>query len=113
MTEILNRHERFSKAQYIVDAVMHYERCNNKTDNQCTPPIDERVFEATVSRLFRNIEVRGIDQSDGSAHLRRFNHFPLTTEEADISTVFDVSIDALGEDEFDIVSGALDMFRSK
>ena len=93
--EILNQYERFDKARYIVNAILHYEECNERKSAK----IDEKYIEAVVSRIMRENQVSGAKQSNNQQSFGEIN--------------FDDAMEALGEDGLNDVADALDMFRKK
>ena len=109
VAEILNRQGRRSKAQYIVNAVLHYENCDAMPDAQRPARLDEKAIEAVVNRILR-------DRADAAADA------PVVSVPIDPATMqsqpseeinYDDALEALGEDGFNAVNGALDMFRKK
>ena len=109
VAEILNRQERFAKAQYIVDAVLFYEENKNTPDKQRMAQIDGMLIEAAVNRIFGSLGTGIAGIANTSDPLAAPGDKDIDAEGID----FDDSIDALGEDGFGVVSGALEMFRSK
>ena len=93
VAEILNRQGRRSKAQYIVNAVLHYENCGETPNMQRTSELDIKIIEAVVNRILREKFVTPIQSGE------------------DINT--DDVMDSLGKDEINAITGALDMFRKK
>ena len=55
VAEILNQQERGNKAQYIVDAVMHYVNSGGAREAQLprSGPLDEEQIEAIVNRILQ------------------------------------------------------------
>jgi len=93
--EILNQYERFDKARYIVNAILHYEECNERKPAK----IDEKYIEAVVSRIIRENQAGGVKQSNNQQSFREIN--------------FDDAVESLGEDGLNDVANALNMFRKK
>ena len=109
VAEILNQQGRRSKAQYLVNAVLHYENCDAMPDTQRPARVDEKVIEAVVNRILR-------DRADAAADA------PIVPVPKDPAAMqsrpseeinYDDALEALGEDGFNAVTGALDMFRRK
>ena len=107
VVDLLNQRERFGKAQYIVDAVLHYESCNSTTDVERPARFDEKTIEAVVRRILQVREDSSADQQIGTASVNQSELPPQSTEEIN----FDDAIEELGEDGFGAVAGVLDMFR--
>jgi hypothetical protein len=57
VAEILNRQGRRSKAQYIVNAVLHYENCDGKPNAPRSTEFDVKTIEAVVNRLLQEKEI--------------------------------------------------------
>ena len=133
--DILNRLEWRGKAQYVADAVLHYfsrgetvsaepGSLDNRQCGSIAPGrmvgFDERQIEkhieAVVERLLRERQ-----QNSGVAELSPPRYSPAgqldepqpdqPQEVEDIN--LDDALDALGEDGFNVITGALDMFRKK
>ena len=51
VAELLNKQGHRGKAQYIVNAVLHYENCDETPDLKRPALIDEKVIEAVVNRI--------------------------------------------------------------
>lgn len=108
--ELLNGQGYRGKAQYIVNAVLHYNSCDKALDTLRLSRIDEKAIEAVVKRLLRDGAVIATDApSDCTAETPMDE--PQAKPAEEIS--FDDAVEALGEDGFNAVAGALDMFRSK
>ena len=103
--ELLNKQGHRGKAQYIVNAVLHYE--NGKAPGkECPAQIDETIIEAVVLRILRDKD--GVVEH--SAKPSKPPEFPTqTTEELH----FDETVETLGEEGLHAIAGALDMFRRK
>jgi hypothetical protein len=109
VADIINRHKRYDKAQYIVSAVLHYENCGEIPDIQRTAPVDEKYIEAVVNRILRDKSLVGTNTSDAFVCVPQADINTIPAEEID----FDEAIEALGENAFNAIAGALDMFRKK
>jgi len=92
--EILNKYERFGKARYIVNAILHYEECTERG----AAKIDEKYVEAVVVRVMRENQASGAIQNNNQS-LVEIN--------------FDDAMDTLGESGLNDVANALDSFRKK
>ena len=109
VAEILNRQGRRSKAQYIVNAVLHYENCAGLPGIQRSTELDVKAIEAVVNRLLEDRERNhAVKTVNPSADRRPKTPLPKTEE-----INFDEALEALGEDGFNAVAGALDLFRRK
>jgi len=100
--EILNKYERFGKARYIVNAILHYEDCGEHD----LAKMDEKRIEVVVSRILRENRASGADVRH-SGDKQENNRQPYD------EINFDDAIEALGEDGLSAVADALDMFRKK
>ena len=109
VAEILNRQERFAKAQYIADAVLFYEENKDMPEKQRMAQIDGMLIETAINRIFGSLGTGLIGNSSVSDQLAVPDNKACANEGID----FDDSIDALCEEGFGAVSGALEMFRSK
>ncbi|MCL2878531.1 MAG: hypothetical protein FWF13_07115 [Acidobacteria bacterium] len=108
VADLLNRQKRYDKAQYIVNAVLHFENCGLTPDTQRSSRIDERAIEAIVKRLLSEREIVGVDQPVSAAENQPENTL-LSSEEIN----FDDALEAIGGDGFSAIADALEMFRSK
>jgi len=108
--EILNRQGRRSKAQYLVNAVLHYENCGEILIIQRPAAFDEKIIEAVVNRILHDRKINGADAPLRPAQVKKAEkrHLP-PAEEID----FNEAMETLGEDGFNNVVDALDMFRKK
>ena len=107
--EILNRQGKRSKAQYITNAVLHYENCGETPNIQRTSEFDIKIIESVVNRILRDREETGKDKTNDTAISGKSKNPILDTEEISLDDAFE----ALGEDGFNAVAGTLDMFRRK
>jgi hypothetical protein len=110
VAEILNRQGRRSKAQYIVNAVLHYENCNETPNMQRSAGFDEKIIEAVVYRILRDQAEDNVDKPAAAVTTSRQAKKPVRAAE-DIS--YDEAVEALGEEGLNAVAGAMDMFRKK
>jgi len=109
VAEILNRQGRRSKAQYIVNAVLHYENCGETPTIQRTAEIDVKVIEAVVNWILRDREESGSDKAIKAEANKQNKKPPQPTEEIN----YDDALEALGTDGLNAVAGALDSFRNR
>jgi hypothetical protein len=110
VAEILNRQGRRSKAQYIVNAVLHYENCGETPNIQRSVAFDEKFIEAVVNRILRDRAEAGTGDPPNSASVSQGGTTKRTFAE---EMSFDDAVEALGQDGFDAIVGALDLFRKK
>ena len=109
VAELLNKQGYHGKARYIVNAVLHYESCDETPDIQQPARIDEKFIEAVVNRILRDRGERVVEKPVISAPDTAIQEQQQPVEEIN----FDEAIEALGADGFNAVAGALDMFRRK
>jgi hypothetical protein len=64
VAEILNQQERGGKAQYIVDAVLHYIDCCGVRESLRPVRLDEKHIEAVVHRILQDRQGHGGDDFD-------------------------------------------------
>ena len=104
---ILNQYERFDKAKFVVNAILHYEQCSERYIER-SGKIDEKQIEAAVSRALRESNALGANSKSGSGG---------NMAEKDIQPYSEISFDdameSLGEDGLSDVADALSMFRRK
>lgn len=108
VTEILNRQGRRSKAQYIVNAVLHYENCGETPNMRRTSELDIKVIEAVVNRILRNRQENG-ENITNDVIIPEKEKEPIIADEINISDALDV----IGEESFNTITSTLDMFRKK
>ena len=124
VTEILNQQERGGKAQYIVDAVMHYVNSGEAKEALLPRPVllDEKHIEAVVERILRNREKSNgaveyqVDTNSAPAatvYHSEDNEQLIPQVQPIDEVIFDDAVKALGAEGFNAVVGALDMFRRK
>ena len=108
VADILNRLEWRGKAQYVVNAVLCYIKREDSSE-AVRPVLDEKHIEAVVRRMLRGWRENGM----GGLPVP----LPAGTDDGQTETIADISyseaVEALGEDRFDAIAGALDMFRRK
>ena len=113
VAEILNNQGRRGKAQYIVNAVLHYEHCDEAPDLNRPARIDDKAIEAVVNRILRGKVVdTGSVRQPASASATPAGQEPKRAHPVE-EISFDDAMESLGEDGFNAVVGALDMFRRK
>ena len=111
VAEILNSKGYRGKAQYIVNAVLHYENCDKQLDMKRPSRIDEKAIEAVVNRLLRDMEVISVSSNKtiNSVPEKRSNMQPEPVD----TISFEEAVEELGEVGYEAVLSALDMFRKK
>ena len=107
VAEILNRQGRRSKAQYIVNAVLHYENCSETPHMARTSELDVKVIEAVVNRMLMEW-----GKSIPGEPLKKA-HVPEKPASQSEEISFDDALKALGEDGINAIAGTLDLFRNK
>jgi len=134
---ILNRQERGNKAQYIVDAIMHYTNSGEARDTLRPVRLDERHIEAVVRRILSGGQANGgsgFVGADGGgvapAPVDAAMPAPVGAAVSIVSSadndsdtispsqptaeiIYSDAVEALGEDGLSAIAGALDMFRRK
>ena len=104
VADILNRQDKRGKAQYITNAILHYE--NGGTPDARQPARNhEKMIEIIVNRLLRGKSQGTEVKHDSGISVKRTE----LIEEIN----FDGAMDSIGEDGFNAIAGALDMFRKK
>jgi len=98
--KILNQYERFGKAQYLADAILYYENRNEAPGQQSTK-IDEKYIESMINRILHDKQTSGIPSISGNENNRKPSD----------SIEYNDSLDAIGEDGFNAIAGALNMFK--
>ena len=111
VADILNRQKPYNKAQYIVNAVMHYISCG-LTESAANPaPLDEKYIEAIVNRILREKDeniVSGLPAR--TIQLEK----PLLSQPQDTYEIeFDKSIEEIDEDGVKAIANTLVLFRKK
>ena len=111
VADILNRQKPYNKAQYIVDAVMHYIGCGLTESAAHPATLDEKYIEAIVNRILREKDENIV--SGLPAHASRLEK-PLLSQPKDTCELeFDNSIEEIGEEGIKAVTNALASFRKK
>ena len=106
--DILNNLGFHGKAQYIVNAVLHYANYLKEPESPSAVRLDETSVEAIVSRLLRAGVATVANQSTNNNEDQEETTL-LSCDEID----FDDALEAIGGDGFDAIADALDMFRNK
>jgi len=109
VADILNRQKRYGKAQYIVDAVIHYINFGLTEVAMRPVRLDEKHIEAVVGRILGGMDIGGA----GGLPVPLSADLVEEPPQANIDFVLDETMDALGDDGFDAITGALEMFRKK
>ena len=114
VTDILNRQKRYGKAQYIVDAVIHYVNFGLTEASRRPMRLDEKHIEVVVSRILNGMDIGGagtvpVPTHTASSPAGRDDGQP----QYDTDVVYDDAMEALGEEGLGAIAGALDMFRKK
>ena len=107
--ELINKQKYRGKAQYIVNAVLYYENCDETPDIKRPAQIDEKFIEAVVNRILRDRGDRVVEKPIPAASVTKIQKPQQPDEEIN----FDEVMEAIGEDGFSAVTSALDMFRKK
>jgi len=130
---ILNRQGRRSKAQYLVNAVLHYEIFSETANILCKESLDIKAIEAIVYRILKdhNKSLKNISYADGSIAqvvpiLGKLTFYDLDEDNAIASRdqteraiphaeeiEYDDDLKTLGQESFNVVVGTLDMFKKK
>ena len=105
VADILNKQDKRGKAQYIVNAILHYESGGEIPDAKQPVKNHEKMIEINVSRLLRGREQSADAKHDSGISVKRTE----LVEEIN----FDGGMDSIGEDGLNAIAGALDMFRRK
>ena len=106
--DVLNRQGRRSKAQYIVNAIMHFENCTETPSVPRTSDFDIRVIEAVVNRLLLEKEAVAV-RPDTVSSVEKSKVIPPSKDADEIS--YDEAVDTLGESGIQTIANTLDLFR--
>ena len=116
--EILNGLKPRGKSRYIVDAILHYEGCEDKTDPVQLAMQNEQYIEAVVRRLLldKKGDIPGVPQASappgqGGASTSPAQDAPDAMTIDDIN--FDDAVEALGEDGMKAISETMAWFRKE
>ena len=107
VAEILSRQGYRGKAQYLVNAVLHYEGHGETPDARRPARFDEKIIEAVVNRIMKDKAIT-VSQKPVDAVVD-INENTVAMLSEDIT--FDDALVELGEDGLNAVLGALEMFR--
>ena len=106
--DILNSQGFHGKAQYIVNAILHYADHDAMQAAPRTVSLDERSIDAIVSRLLGGLEIDSASRPAPIAEDQQENIL-LSSDEIN----FDDALEAIGGEGFSAITDALEMFRSK
>ena len=109
---MLNRLEWRGKAQYVVNAFLCYLSRGDLPEARSPAP-DEKHIEAVVNRILQGRNNSGagvIPVSAPAGHADEPSPSALAFTD---DLVYDDAVEALGEDGYNAIAGALDMFRRK
>ena len=113
VTEILNNQGRYGKAQYIVNAILHYENCEETPDLKSPARIDDKAIEAIVNRLLRNKDMRTRTPDKPKPKTNSTDSKEDSVLEHFDEISFDDAVETLGEDSINAIANAMAMFRGK
>jgi hypothetical protein len=99
VADILNQQGRRSKAQYIVNAIIHYTNCKETPNTQRSAELDEKHIETIVCRILQ----------DKLPALASLNQTEALQSTEDINA--DDIIGSFGENGLNAIAGAMDMFK--
>ena len=111
--DILKRQPQRGKAHYIAKAITYYENFNGVSDKHSPAQIDEKYIEMIVNKLLRNRQGKSEVDLPASVSDNHADNQEIQQSNNAEEINFDDAMDALGEDGFNAVAGALDMFRRK
>jgi len=112
VADILNRLEWRGKAQYVVNAVLHYINRSDSSEAQ-RPALDERHIEAVVSRMLQGLRESGTGTLSVPSPVGQVNDSSSSMLDSGDEIVYDDALESLGEGGYNAIAGALDMFRKK
>ena len=110
VVDILNKLGRSFKAQYIVDAVLYYDK-REELETQ-RPTLDEKQIEAIVNKILHDREESNTGPLTAGASVSQIEK-PLRANTNDTNIVFNEAVEALGRDGFNAIAGTLNMFRKR
>ena len=115
VTDILNQQERGGKAQYIVDAVIHFVNSGGVRETQHPRPVqvDEKHIEAIVKRILRDSQKSSESALFAPVATPVECNQPLPQTQPAEEIIYDNAVEELGEECFNIVANTLVMFRRK
>lgn len=100
---LLNQQGR-RKAQFLVNAVMHYIHCSQTPDIPQEPPVDTALIETVVRKILK-------EQSKEPQIKKAEKHRPPTVQTPEDDFDFDEAADALGADGLAAIANTMAMFR--
>ena len=103
MTVLLNRQGR-RKAQFLVNAVMHYIHCSQTPDIPQEPPVDTALIETIVRKVLK-------EQSERPPIKKAEKQHPPTAQAPEDDFSLDEAADALGADGLAAITNTMAMFR--
>ena len=109
--DILNRQDTRGKARYIAEAILHYENCDDVQGKAKSVRIDEKMIEVVVKRMLHEIDIR----SESKLALSKCPTEQVSHQIVNIVDEININdaMEALGEDGFNAVTVALNMFKNK
>ena len=107
--EILNRQTQRSKAKYIAEAILHYERCDVVPNTKKLMVFDEGQIEAVVNRILRD-QQRSIHHSALAVSSIAGSS---VSQQSNEEIAYTNTLEALDEEGLGAIASALDMFRRK
>ena len=142
VVDILNRQGRRSKAQYLVNAVLHFENCSATPTMQWSSGLDIKMIEAVVNRLLQEKEsvetavpTAVTMSAEGTTPIAVVKETPAESTVVITGTQvaipiqieqqkpvirdevnelsYDDALDVFGEEGFNAVANTLDLFRKK
>ena len=112
VADILNRLEWRGKAQYVVNAVLHYISRGDSPEVK-RPALDERQIEAVVSRMLQDWRENGAGALPVPSPAGQIDDPSSVGLVSGDEIVYDDALESLGEVGYNAIAGALDMFRKK
>lgn len=100
---LLNRQGR-RKAQFLVNAVMHYVHCSQTPDIPQEPPVDTALIETVMRKILK-------EQSEEPQIKKAEKHRPPTVQAPEDDFDFNEAADALGADGLAAIANTMAMFR--
>ena len=112
VADILNQQKRYSKAQYIVDAVMHYIGCGLNESAAHQVQLDEKYIEKIVNRILldRDSNIAGsLTAPTSQVEIP----LPSKSQQNTYKLNFGEAMEAISEEGAKAVTEALASFRKK
>jgi len=127
VAEILNQQARGNKAQYIVDAVLHYVNSGGAREAQLPRSglLDEKQVETIVNRMLQDRQIHGGGGSSAPAPVATAptSSSPAGNEHGTDSSAHQIQLtneidmdnatDVLGDGDSAVIASALNMFRQQ